>query len=258
MELELKNKVVLVTGGTRGIGKAVALKAAKEGAGVAVCGRTQATLDETVAELKALGVPAFGKALDLMAPGTLEAFVDETVRALGRLDGVVANAGGTFGKDFKDATAEEWVKTLELNLVHAVRVIKAAVPHLAKSGEGAVVIIASISGFKPGPRSQYGAAKAGEIQLAASLARELAPERIRLNAVSPGSIMFEGGRWAERLATHPEKIRDFIAKEFPWGRMGTLEEVSDVVTFLLSKRASWVNGTNVVVDGAQGNPSVRL
>ncbi len=258
MDLELSKKVFLITGGTRGIGKAIGLKLAREGASVAVCGRTQATLDATVAELRALGVQAFGKALDLMQPGTLEAFVEETVQALGRLDGVVANAGGTFGKDFKDATAEEWVKTLELNVVHAARVIKAAVPHLARSGEGAVVIISSISGFKPGPRSQYGAAKAGEIQLAASLARELAPERIRLNAVSPGSIMFEGGRWAERLASYPEKIGEFIAREFPWGRMGTPDEVADVAAFLLSKRASWVNGTNVVVDGAQGNTSVQL
>ncbi len=254
MNLQLANKVVLVTGGTRGIGHAVARTLTAEGARVGVCGRTRATLDEAVAALPG----AHGVQVDVLAPGGVERFVDESAAALGGVDGLVANVGGTFGGNFMDTTAEDWVKTFEVNLVHAARAIRACVPHFEKHGGGSVVIIASISGLRPGPRSQYGAAKAAEIFLASSLARELAAQRIRLNTVSPGSIMFEGGSWAKRAKDLPQKIDDFIAREFPFGRMGTLDEVANVVTFLLSPCASWVSGTNVVVDGAQGNPSVRL
>lgn len=258
MDLQLAKKVVLVTGGTRGIGGAIAQRAADEGADVAVCGRTKETLDAAVTALAAKGGRAHGVQVDLLAPDGVERFVDESAKALGRVDALVANVGGTFGGNFLETSAEDWVKTLEVNLVHAVRAIRAAAPHLTAAGGGSVVIIASISGFKPGPRSQYGAAKAGEIFLASALARELAPQRIRVNAVSPGSIMFDGGSWAKRAAAMPERIGEFIAREFPWGRMGTLDEVADVVTFLLSPRSTWVNGTNVVVDGAQGSPSIKL
>jgi 3-oxoacyl-[acyl-carrier protein] reductase len=258
MDLRLKGKVVLVTGGTRGIGQAVALRCAEEGAHIGVCGRNRETLDAMVARVTALGAKAHGVQVDVLTPGGVERFVDDCAQTLGRVDGLVANVGGTFGGNFLETTAEDWVKTLELNLVHAVRALKAAVPHLAHAGGGSAVFIASISGSRPGPRSQYGAAKAAEISAAASLARELAPQRIRVNTVSPGSILFEGGSWAKRQAQQPEKIADFIAREFPWGRMGTLDEVADVVAFLLSPRSTWVNGTDVVVDGAQGNPSVRL
>jgi len=258
MDLSLSGKVVLVTGGTRGIGHASALRAAEEGAHVGVCGRTKATLDAAVERLRTKGVKAHGVEVDVLAPGGVERFVDECAQALGRVDGVVANVGGTFGGNFLESTADEWVKTLEVNLVHAVRLLRAAAPHLAKAGGGSAVFIASISGSRAGPRAQYGAAKAAEISAAASLARELAPQRIRVNTVSPGSIMFDGGSWARRQQEMPEKIADFIRREFPWGRMGTLDEVANVVAFLLSPRSTWVNGTDVVVDGGQGYPSVRL
>jgi 3-oxoacyl-[acyl-carrier protein] reductase len=258
MDLQLRNKVVLVTGGTRGIGLACAEKAAREGAHVAVCGRTAATLANAVSALAAHGTRVHGVEVDLLARGGVERFVEESAAALGRVDALVANLGGTFGGNFMDTSPEDWARTLDVNLVHAARAIRAAVPHFERAGGGSVVIIASISGFKPGPRAQYGAAKAGEIFLASALARELAPQRVRVNAVSPGSILFEGGSWARRSREMPERLAEFVAREFPAGRMGTLEEVSDVVSFLLSPRASWVNGANVVVDGAQGNPSIRL
>ena len=258
MDLKLQGKVVLVTGGTRGIGHAIALRAADEGAHLGICGRTKETLDAAVAAIASRGVQVHGEQVDVLAPGGVEQFVANAAKALGRVDGLVANVGGTFGGNFLETTAEEWVKTLEVNLVHAARLIRAGAPHLTAAGGGSAVIIASISGSRPGPRSQYGASKAAEISMAASLGRELASHLIRVNTVSPGSILFEGGSWAKRTQEMPERIAEFVSREFPWGRMGKVDEVADVVTFLLSPRANWVSGTDVVVDGAQNTPSVRL
>ncbi|MCU0698182.1 MAG: SDR family oxidoreductase [Myxococcaceae bacterium] len=258
MELGLTGRAALVTGSTRGIGRHTALTLAREGCDVAVCGRTRETLDDAVTALSTTGRRVHGTQVDLLETGGVERFVSEAAAALGRLDVVVANVGGTFGGNFLDTRPEDWVKTFEVNLVHAVRVIQAAAPHLARSDSASVVIVASISGSRPGPRAQYGVAKAAEIQLAASLSRELAPQRIRVNTVSPGSILWEGGSWHRRATTMPDVIARFVEREFPWGRMGTLDEVANVITFLCSPRASWVNGADVVVDGAQGQPSIRL
>lgn len=258
MDLRLKDKVVLITGGTRGIGHAIAKRLAEEGAHVGVCGRTKDTLDAAVQALSSLGVKVHGAQVDVLAAGGVEQFVDDAAKALGRVDGVVANVGGTFGGNFLETSAEDWVKTLEVNLVHAARLIRSAAPHLEASGGGSALIIASISGHRVGPRSQYGASKAAEIAMAKSLGRELASKKIRVNTLSPGSIMFEGGSWARRAKELPEKIGEFVKREFPWGRMGTLDEVADVAAFLLSPRASWVSGTDVIVDGAQNTPSVQL
>ncbi len=258
MDLRLKDRVVLVTGGTRGIGHAIAARAAEEGAHVGICGRNEATLRSAVTSLSSIGGRVHGEAIDVLADGGVERFVESSARALGRIDGVVANVGGTFGGNFADTGADDWVKTLQVNLVHAARLIRAALPYLEKSDAPSALIVASISGSRPGPRPQYGAAKAAEISLAAALGRELGPKGIRVNTISPGSIMFDGGSWAKRAKEHPEKIAAFIEREFPRGRMGTLDEVADVAAFLLSPRASWVSGTDVVVDGAQNTPSVRL
>jgi len=188
-------------------------------------------------------------------PGEAERFVNESAAALGGVDLLVANVGGTAGQDLMTSTAEDWLQTFELNLFHAVRAIRAAVPHMQQRGGGSVVSISSISGWKPGPRAQYGASKAGEIFLAGALAWELAPMRIRVNTVSPGSIMFEGGGWERFRTTQAERFAEFERREFPWGRLGTPEEVADAVVFVLSERASWINGANIAVDGAQGRPS---
>jgi 3-oxoacyl-[acyl-carrier protein] reductase len=258
MDLELKEKVILVTGGTRGIGHAIARRCAEEGAHVGICGRTQETLAKAVESLSALGVSVHGEKVDVLAPGGVEQFVEASAKTLGRVDGLVANVGGTFGGNFLETSAEDWVKTLEVNLIHAARLIRAGAPHLQAAGGGSAVIIASISGSRPGPRPQYGASKAAEIALAESLGRELASLKIRVNTVSPGSILFEGGSWAKRTKEMPKKIAEFVSREFPWGRMGTLDEVADVVTFMLSPRSSWISGTDIVVDGAQKTPSVQL
>lgn len=255
MDLGLTRKVGLVTGGSRGIGRSIALRLAAEGVQVSICGRTHETMDHTLAELRALGVAAHGVVADVTCSGEVERFVDESATALGGVDLLVANVGGSAGQELLASTPEDWARTFELNLFHAVRAIRAAVPHMQRRGGGSVVSIASISGWKPGPKAQYGATKAGEIFLAGALAWELAPMHVRVNTVSPGSIMFPGGGWERFRAEQSERFAEFERREFPWGRLGTPEEVANVVVFLLSERASWINGTNIAVDGAQGRPS---
>jgi NAD(P)-dependent dehydrogenase (short-subunit alcohol dehydrogenase family) len=255
MDLGLTGKVGLVTGGSRGIGRAIALRLAAEGVHVGICGRTSETLEATLQELRDKGVHAHGVTADVTQPGEVERFVDEAAQALGGVDLVVANVGGSSGRGLLESTPEDWLKTFDLNLFHAVRTIRAAVPHMQRRGGGSAVSIASISGWKPAPTAQYGAAKAGEIFLASSLAWDLAPQRIRVNTISPGSIMFEGGGWDRFRSQQAERFAAFEQREFPWGRLGTADEVADVVVFVLSERASWINGANIAVDGAQGRPS---
>jgi len=255
LDLGLNGKIGLVTGGSRGIGRAIARRLAAEGASVGICGRNPEALDTTLRELAQAGVKVHAVQADVTQPGEVERFVGEAAAALGGVDLVVANVGGSSGRTLLDSTPEDWLRTFDLNLFHAVRTIRAAVPHMQSRGGGSAVSIASISGWKPGPNPQYGATKASEIFLAGALAWELAPLHIRVNTVSPGSIMFEGGGWERFRTEHAERFAEFERREFPWGRLGTAEEVADVVAFVLSERASWINGTNVAVDGAQGRPS---
>lgn len=257
MDLGLDGRIALVTGATRGIGRAIATRLAQEGCAVGLCARDAGEVRQAVEDLRALGASAHGTVADVLDEAALGAAVEQVAGALGGLDLVVANAGGAAGGPrLEDATAADWERTLALNVTHPAVLLRAALPHLRARGGGAAVLIASISGMKPQPRSQYAAAKAAEIHLAHTLARELGPDGIRVNAVSPGSILFEGGSWDQRRAADPAAFAAWVAREFPLGRLGTAAEVADVAAFLLSDRASWVSGANVVVDGAQNQPGM--
>lgn len=258
MDLGLKGRRALVTGASRGIGLAIAERLATEGCAVAICARGADGVESALDRLRAAGAPAvFGAALDVADADALEAFVAGAADALGGLDLLVANAGGAVGGPLlADADAAAWRATLDLNVVHTTTAARAAAPVMRAGGGGAMLFIASVSGLRPQPRPQYAAAKAALIHLAASLARELGRDGIRVNALSPGSIRFEGGSWERRAVEEREAFEAFVAAELPFGRLGTLAEVADAAAFLLSARAGWISGANLVVDGAQLQPTM--
>jgi 3-oxoacyl-[acyl-carrier protein] reductase len=247
MDLELKGKKAIVTGGTRGIGRAIADLLAEEGCDVAICARTPAQVDEAVAAFKARGVKAAGEAFDVADADALAAFVDKMAGALGGLDIFVANISGAMGGGNDPAS---WRKAVDVDILSTVRGCEAAVPHLEASGAGAIVVICTVSAVEvSGPRRPYSAVKAALIPYVKALARDLAPRNVRANLVSPGSIYFEGGVWNTVEKSAPDFFKAVIARN-PMGRMGTPQEVANAAVFLASPRASFVTGANLVCDGA--------
>ncbi len=257
MDLGLRGARALITGGSRGIGFAIADALAAEGAAVGLVARGADGLASAAGRLARHGVPVTTAAADVTDTPALNNAVQDVAAALGGLDHLVANAGGTVGGNLATSGPGDFTATFALNAGHAAELIRAALPHLRSAGGGSVVIVSSITGMRPAPRTTYAVAKAAEIQLAATAAAELAADSIRVNAVSPGSILFPGGSWERFSRENPADYATFLGTQFPLGRLGRPEEVADVVTFLLSRRASWITGANVVVDGGQRYPSAR-
>jgi 3-oxoacyl-[acyl-carrier protein] reductase len=252
MDLGLKNKVAIVTGGSRGIGRAIALGLAAEGCDVAICARDEAKLRETEAELTALGARAFAMPADVTDSAAIDAFIERTASQMGGIDILVNNAGGSRPGDDDDA----WQGVIELNLMAAVRASRAVVPHMRARGGGAIVNITSIWGREGGGAPTYNAAKAAMTSHAKNLGLQLAGEGIRVNSVAPGSIRFPGGGWDRRVQADPEAMERFVKESIPSGRFGTPEEVANAVVFLCSPAASWVTAASLNVDGGQSRSNI--
>ncbi|MGE0006393.1 MAG: SDR family NAD(P)-dependent oxidoreductase [Parvibaculaceae bacterium] len=246
MDLGLKGLNALVTGGSKGIGRRAADIFADEGANVAICARNKSEVDAAVAELGKKKVKSFGQAIDVSGKAELEGWIAAGAEALGGIDILVANVSALA----VDQSEEAWQKQFEVDMMHTVRAVNAALPHLEKSKAPAIVIVSSVSGREvdfTGPA--YGAVKAALIHYAQRMAFELAPKMIRVNSVSPGNTYFAGGIWE-----HVEKnIPDLFSKALalnPTGRMATPEEIGRGIVFLASPASSFTTGTNLVIDGA--------
>jgi 3-oxoacyl-[acyl-carrier protein] reductase len=253
VNLGLTGKVAIVAGSTRGIGRAIAGRLVAEGTRVLVTGRDAHSVEATVADLSR-GAPDLvaGRAGDLSTSEECRAAVDDVIARWQRLDIVVSNIGTGSGTRGWNVGDDEWADRIEQNLYPAIRIVRAAAPHLTSGPGSAVVLVASIAGVEaleaPLP---YASAKAAVIALAKGLARDLAPKAIRVNAIAPGNILAPGGPWDQRLQRDRAAVEAYIAREVPLGRFGAPEEIADAVAFLVSDRASFITGTCLVADGGQ-------
>ncbi|MBI1848742.1 MAG: SDR family oxidoreductase [Planctomycetes bacterium] len=253
MDLGIVGRVALVSGGSRGIGRAIALELAREGASVSIAARGEADLAHTLDELRTVAGETRVHAVrsDLATVAGCESFVDETARRFGRVDILVCNTGGSRGDPTFTAPESDWDSVFDLNFRAAVRLVRRAVPEMRRSGGGRIVNVSSIFGREWGGAVSYNAAKAALIAFTKSLARELVREGILVNSVAPGSVLHPGGSWDRRQRENPQAIAEFVKRDLPLGRFGTPEEIAAVVAFLCSSRASLVAGACINVDGGQ-------
>jgi 3-oxoacyl-[acyl-carrier protein] reductase len=248
LNLGLKDSNCVVLGGSRGIGRAIALGLAEEGGNVAICARNEKALRATETEIAAIGVQAHAETCDVGDPVTLAAFLDATREALGSVDILVHNASAlAVGPSLSD-----WEASLQVDLMAGVRAAEHVMPWMEEAGGGSILFVSSTSGLEadPSPDFGYTGAKAALIAHAKKLAVMHAPRGIRVNAIAPGSIYFPGGVWA-RVEEEQPAVFESVRASIPWGRLGTPEEVANVAVFLVSPRASWIAGECLCVDGAQ-------
>ena len=245
MSGEFAGKRVIVAGGSRGIGRSIALGFAAAGAAVSICARTQGPLIATREEIEAMGATAHGASVDLADADAVGRYVPEAAAALGGLDVLVNNASG-FGQTDDE---EGWEASLAVDVMAVVRGSRAAAPLLGPGSS--IVNISSISALRASARSApYGAAKAAVMHYTASQAKMLGRRGIRVNCVAPGSVEFPGGTWERRRAEDPALYNSTLA-QIPFGRLGRPEEIASVVLFLASPAASWITGQSIAVDGGQ-------
>jgi 3-oxoacyl-[acyl-carrier protein] reductase len=246
MDLGLKGKKAIVTGGTRGIGRAIADLLADEGCDLALCARTKAGVDEAVSALAGKGVKAHGGVVDVADTKALRGWVAEAADGLGGLDVFVANVSALAQAMDEDS----WRRSLDIDVLGTVAGVEAAIPFLEKSSAGAIVVIGTTGAVEiAGAPRPYASVKAALVPYVKALARNLAPKGVRANMVSPGNVYFKGGVWNVLEENNPELFKTMVGRN-PMGRMGTPEEVANAVVFLASPRASFITGTNLIIDGA--------
>ena len=244
MDLGLKGRKAIITGGSRGLGRAAAETLAAEGCDVAICSRGVEGVETAKKSLEAKGVKVFGQAVDVGDKDALESFIAAAIADLGGLDILISNPSGGNGVD-----EAAWKANFEVDLMGAVRSVNASVKALSKSDAASVTFISSTAAVETfmGPTS-YNAIKAGLITHANGLSQALAPKGIRVNTVSPGPIMVEGGSW-DMIKTHNEAMYNATVAQIPTGRLGTDQEIADAIAFLSSPRSAFTTGVNFVIDG---------
>ena len=247
MNIDLGGRRAVITGGSRGIGKASALAMAAAGAAVSICARGAEALEQARAEIAGNGRKVHAMPCDVADATAVASYIEAAAEALGGIDILLCNASG-FGSSDDEAG---WEKSINVDLLGCARAIRAALPHLEKSGCGSIVNISSISGLKATARTPpYAAVKAAMINYTMTAAAQFAPKRIRVNCVAPGSIEFPGGTWARVKDNNPQ-LYGRILRSIPFDRLGLPEEVANVVVFLASPLANWVTGQTIAVDGGQ-------
>jgi 3-oxoacyl-[acyl-carrier protein] reductase len=251
VDLGIAGKVALVTAGTRGIGLGIAQALANEGVRVAVAARTEVDVKRTAADLRGLGIVA-----DLLTEAGCRRAVGETEQSLGAIDILINNLGLRAGSSWSDTGPLEFEAAFAGNAVVSVRMTQLVLPGMLQRGWGRVVVLASIWGRESGGAPAYNAAKAAEISFVTSMAREVAAKGVTVNAIAPGSILWEGGGWHRRQQADPEAMAELVRREMPLGRFGTVEEVAVLATFLCSTQASLINGACIPVDGGQSRSNI--
>lgn len=256
MDLKIKGKYALVTGGTHGIGRSIALALADEGCNVAVCSRDKERIEKTVSELKAKGVDCLGIPADVMIPADINRVMQDVIDKWGTIHILINNVGGggRWGSEIIEETKEEvWLEVYSKNALAAIRFTTLAIPFMRQQKWGRVVTITSIFGREAGGRPWFIMAKTAQTGMMKALATQhyLAEDGITFNSVAPGAIMIPDTGWGKMLKENPKELEEFIKKELPLGRLGVPEEIADVVVFICSEKASLLNGASIPVDGGQ-------
>lgn len=257
MDLKIKGKYALVTGGTHGIGRSIALALADEGCNVAVCSRSIERVEKTISELKAKGVNCIGIQADVTIEPDVKRVMKSIIDKWGTIHILVNNVGGggRWGSEIVEDTKEEvWLEVYNKNALAAIRFTTLAIPYMRKQKWGRIVTITSIFGREGGGRPWFTIAKSAQTSLMKSLAVKhyLSKDGITFNSVAPGAIMIPDTGWEKALKENPEEVEEFVKRELPLGRFGTPEEVANVVVFICSEKASLVNGASIPADGGQG------